>query len=143
MKLGILINNQDVLVKLYKTELNGRRALALRKVLKRLGEEIREYEEARNEYIKTHGTKNKNGDMAIEENTPEAAKFLRYVNEMATAEIDDVQPFFSESDLETLNLSVREIDQIEALGLMKAGHVDVPEPNAEIVPAAEEKEKSA
>lgn len=120
MKLGTLVNNQGVLEKLYKTPLDGRRAFQLRKRLKALGEEIKVYEEARAEYIREHGTAREDGGAEISPDDREAVSaFVEYLNGMLDNDIEGPEPFFTEDDLEAMSLSVQELDQIEALGLLK------------------------
>ncbi len=141
MKLGVLINNQSVLEKLYKTPLDGKRAFGLRKRIKKMNEEITTFNEARDEYIKTHGTERENGGVEIPQDDRKAVQaFVEYLNEMLGSEIDDMEPFFTEDDLAGMDLSVQEIDQIEALGLLKSEEKDsgIPEPKGKAIPAAEE-----
>lgn len=118
IKLRTLINSKKILDRLYKTRLDGARALRLRKIIKRLAEEIKTFNEARNDYILGHGEKTKEG-AKIEPNSPAFSDFLKFVQEMGEAEIDAPEPFFGEKELATLDLSAEDIDQIEALGLLK------------------------
>lgn len=118
IKLGMLINSKEILDRLYKTRLDGARALRLRKIIKRFSEEITTFNEARNDYILEHGEKTEKG-AKIEPNNPTFPDFLQYVREMGETEIDAPEPFFGEKELATLDLSVEDIDQIEVLGLLK------------------------
>jgi hypothetical protein len=118
LKLSVLVNNREILNRLYKTRLDGGRAFRLRKTINRLSEELHTFEAARDDYIRMHGKKTKDGGAKIEPGDSVFSDFLQYVNEMGETEIDAPEPFFSESDLTKLELSVEDIDRISALGLL-------------------------
>lgn len=117
MKLGILVNNQEILQRIYRTKLDGKRALKLRKTIKKLNSELETFNEARNDFIKEHGS----GDPPqIKSGTQAYTEFLEYFNEMAESEVEDPEPILTETDLGFLgDLSIEDIDHLEALGLLK------------------------
>jgi hypothetical protein len=84
-----------------------------------MSEEYRTFSDARNAYITEHGEKDEKGRVKIEPTSPAFAEFYQFVQELGEAEIDAPEPFFTPSDLSTLNLSVEDIDRIAALGLLK------------------------
>jgi len=121
MKLGIIIANREILQLLYKTRLDGRRALKLRKYIKALNEEILTFEEARNDYIREHGS---GEPPKIQPGTNGYTEFIKYLNEMAESEVESPDPILTESDLEHFGeLSIEDIDRIEALGLLEIDRV--------------------
>lgn len=119
MKLGALVNNREVLSHIRRSRLDGKRALRLRKIIGRFYEELKPFDDAKNEFIREHGEKTADGDFQIKSDDPKYAELLQYLNDMAATEIDDGEPIFTRSDLERLDLSVEDIDGIEALGLLK------------------------
>src|SRR6056297_2625458 len=119
MKLQALLVNREALTTLYQTKVDGKRALKLRKAIKKLGEELETFDEAKNEKIRELGEEDEQGNIQITPGTDAYNEVMQYLNEMTTSEIDDPEPILTEDDLETLDLSVQEIDQIEALGLLK------------------------
>ena len=124
MKLGVLVNNSEILERLYKTRLDGKRALKLRRTIKRLNEELQTFEEAKNERIKEVGETDEQGNMMVHPGTEEYNELVQYLNEMSGTEIEDIDPVLSTDDLETLDLSVEDIDRIEHIGLLKNGEVE-------------------
>jgi len=124
VKLGVLVNNSEILERLYKTRLDGKRALKLRRTIKRLNEELQTFEEAKNERIKEVGETDEQGNMMVHPGTEEYNELVQYLNEMSGTEIEDIDPVLSTDDLETLDLSVEDIDRIEHIGLLKNGEVE-------------------
>ncbi len=124
MKLGTLINNQGVISKLYKVQLDGRRALQLRKILKSFAKELETFEELKNEKVTNIGKKTKDGNFAVEPGTPEYQEAVKYINELANTDIADPEPVFTDDSLEKLELSAWELDAIIAMGLYKEADDD-------------------
>jgi len=118
MKLGMVVNNRDVLERLYQTRIDGKRALKLRKAIKQLNEELSNFDEARDAKIKEVGTADEEGNLQVELGSDAYQDVVQYLNEMAASEIDPPEAILIDNDLETLDLSVEDIDKIEQLGLL-------------------------
>ena len=106
MKLGTLINNRDVLERLYKARVDG---------------ELETFDEARNEKIKELGNETEDGGAQIEPGSEAYQEVMQYLNEMAESEIEGPEAILTEDDLFSLDLSAEDIDKIEQLGLLKEG----------------------
>jgi len=117
MKLGIIVNNQNILEKINKMDLPGSKVLKLRKIIKKFMEELRQFEEEKNNYILKHG---ENGELNRDSNPEAYEKAILFLNEMMNSEIDiEPAPILDDSDIENNKFSVADLDRLEALGLYK------------------------
>ena len=119
MIVGLLYNAKDTLQKLYDVE-NSKLALKIRKVIKKVSEEITVFEEEKENYIKKHAVE---GTDSIPMDSPEYAKAIEYLNELLNTEVEvSWEPVISSNEIEELNipnLSVRDIDNLEIIGILK------------------------
>lgn len=121
MKLETLLSNQDGLKKLTSaTGFKNGRVLQIRRMIKPLLSEIKEWDKIRDDYIKENGTPNEVGNPSIEFGTPEFKEFVEWQRDCFKQEISvgDIKPL-SDEEIEALNPSIDEIEQLEALGLYK------------------------
>jgi hypothetical protein len=104
------------LQKLYQADLSGKKALQLRKQIKKLQNELDTFTEARDDYIKRNG---ENGEIKPESEAYQG--LIDLLNEMAGEEIESqVKPVLTDANIESINLSVKDIDTLEAIGLYEA-----------------------
>lgn len=115
MKLSTLLAAKNAMTYAYTLKLkSGARALTLRKVLVALEEEMRAFEEVKNEYIKATG-KNELG-----KDDPEFAEVVARINEAASVEVETkIEPVIEMADLEGVEASAQDIDGLLAIGLIR------------------------
>lgn len=102
--------NQNTIPKVYKMDMTGKCKLLLRKALKLMTEELKTFEEVRDEY------KSKNN---IDNDTDKKSKkwkdFMAYLEEIGQQEIKVTwEPAFTDNDMNRLSLSPQDIDILEA-----------------------------
>ena len=121
MRLDVIINSKETLSKIYNISLNGVKALKFRRVLKEMNTELELFEEARTVFIKENGTKDGESEsFSLSPDTKEYEKFVIFINELASSEAKvKTEQLFEEKDLEQIELSARDIDNLIALGLLK------------------------
>ena len=118
MKLGTLVNNQQALEKLRKATFPGQKAFAMRKTLKGLTEELKTWEEMKTDYIKEHGEKLEGDRYEISPGSPAFVKFFDWANGVLSSDIQDPAEKLTEDDLAGVDLSIQDIEGLEALGLL-------------------------
>lgn len=118
MKIGELVNNRQTLEKLRKTTVSGKLALKLHRALKPSIEQLKEYDELRNEYILQHGETGKNGQPSIIPGTDAFTGYIAYVNEISEEEAHGGEATLSEKDLESVELTVDDVGLLYDLGVM-------------------------
>jgi hypothetical protein len=115
VKLGIIVNNADALKAAYGLKLkSGSRAFKLRSKLVEFEKQMEIFNAMKNDAIKATGKEQ------IGQNDPEFAEIVTMLNEAVTEDVDiTVEPLIEMADLESAELSAKEIDGIIALGLFK------------------------
>lgn len=115
MKLSTVLAAKNALTYAYTLKLkSGARALTLRKVLVALEEEIRNFEEVKNEYIKA------TGKSEIGPNDPEFAEVVARISEASGVEVEaKIEPVIEMADLEGVEASAQDIDGLLAIGLIR------------------------
>lgn len=113
MKLSTLWQSKEDLQIAYKAELDGRRALQLRKALKAIQAELDTAQELWNEAIQKYGS----GDR-INPGDPGWNDFVKYVTEAFDTEVDVVwEAVLQPDDFE--KISPKQLDALVAVGLME------------------------
>lgn len=122
MKLGEIIANRDAIGRAYDLRLkNGARTLRLRAVLAQLNEQLKRFEELKDSYIRATGKEQ------LGPGDPEFADVVKHLNEALEADVDvKVDAAIEMADVESVELSVREIEGLLALGLINMGAAPQP-----------------
>jgi hypothetical protein len=121
MKLGMIVAHKAVIEKLRTVQLPAKRVFRLRKAIKALSGELRQWEELKGDYIREHGKQDEANGFVIEQKDPAFEKYITWANEVLGSEVDRPKERLSEEDLEHVELSVAELEAIEALGLLSMG----------------------
>lgn len=138
VKLGVIVNFGEGMKKLSEMPLkavSGKKALQIRKTLKALNAEVETFNEAREQYIKENGETGEDGQVSI--SSPEAIqKANEFFNDMIMNEVEITwEPLFDEATIESVSehvdLSIKDLDFLEALGLMVEEESEVREVVAE------------
>jgi hypothetical protein len=118
MKLGILLNIEDSLQKVFDLELDGQRAIKVRKLIKKISNEIQVFREEQNSCIEKHGV---DGILSKETNPEAFEKWVKKANEMANTEVelDISEPVITTEDLNGAKISAKDLDALIAVGLME------------------------
>jgi vacuolar-type H+-ATPase subunit I/STV1 len=116
MKLGVIVNNRQVIDKLVQPTLPGDKALKLRRAIKQYRDELQHFDDEKNSYIQKYGK-----DNAITPDMSEAFEgIMKLMNEMAESEAQIKTGFvLSDEDIKSMEFSVQDIDSLVALGLYK------------------------
>ncbi len=123
MTLNTILQAKDILEKIYHLSLGGGKDLKFRKLIKKFNEEAKLFEELRIDFIKTKGETEGEGDsqtFSIKPDTPIYKEYINYINQLAFSEVDiKTEVLFADEDIERLEFSGFDIDNLIALGLYK------------------------
>lgn len=95
------------------TKVSGKLAYIIARNLRKLVDEIKEYEQIKNDLIVKHGTVNDDGVSFININTPEYKDFLKEINEYANIEQEVNLLKINPEDLYSSTLTAQEILSID------------------------------
>lgn len=131
MKLAVVVNCKSGLELAYQMKLkNGARAIKLRRLITAVNQELKNFEEIKDGYIRETGKE------AIGPADPEYAGIIMRINEAMNTEVDIAfEPLIEEADLENTEASAAEIDALFALGLIKTAEDKDKAPEGSAVPA--------
>lgn len=118
MTLGSVVNAEEALRKVMNSVLPADRVFKVRRVVKPLTDALKEYHEARNNYIREHGTTNKGGTTLSPESEAWEG-FIAYMNELLSEEIDPPERKLRIEDLGKIELTIADVDALEDVGLIK------------------------
>lgn len=119
MKLGLLVNNNDTLARLYNLELTGKRVFKLRKILRNMESEIKIFEETKNQYIMQHGKKI-DEIVQVVQGTKEFNKMVEILNDMLDTDIEvDIDFKLTEEEISEVKFSARDIDSLIDMELLE------------------------
>jgi len=126
IKLLVLLNNKEIIEKLKNLKLSligGDKVFQLRKNLKKMEEEIKLFDEAKEKYILENGVEAENGGFLIE-GEEEIKKANKFLFDMANSEIEVSWEKFLDQDTlqkisEDLDLKIQDIDILEDLKILE------------------------
>lgn len=125
IKLGVLVNNAGVLKKFEEIplrSLSGKKALELRRALKKIQEEIQVFEDAKDQYVRENGEPDEAGNVNIKD-PHMIKKAYQFLEDMAQTEVSVTwQPVLDDTTIEVIatniDLTIRDLDVIEEIKLM-------------------------
>lgn len=94
-------------------KVNGKLAYYIARNSRKIHNELIEFENVKNNYIRENGTLNENGDFFISINSNEYEKFLNFINEYAFIEHDVDIATISEEEFFNSNLNANEIFELD------------------------------
>lgn len=109
IKMNLCLN----FLKSISTNVTGKLGYAVAKNMRKIANELVEFENIKNEYICEHGKKDENGIFSIEKDSDEYKAFLDYIEEFANIE-HEVDIFeIDEEELEKSTLTAEEMLNLE------------------------------
>lgn len=106
IKVGLLFEAKDLIVKLYNVPLKGftgKEVLTLRKNISKIEKEAKEVEETRNKYISENGTADEKGNITIKDTDPNFQEVKEWVDDYMNSDIEvPWEPFINDEMLEKL-----------------------------------------
>ena len=94
-------------------KVNGKLAYYIARNIRKIHNELIEFENIRNDYIRKYGTVNENGDYFISVNSNEYENFLNFISEYASIEHEVDITTVSEKDFFNSNLNANEILELD------------------------------
>lgn len=95
------------------SKVSGKLAYVVARNIRKLTDEVIEYERIKNDLIVKYGTVNENGQSVIKVNTPEYNEFLKEINEYATIEQEVNILMITPEDLYSSTLTAEEMLNID------------------------------
>jgi len=115
MKIGTLLKAQDSLGKAVEVEIDGKRALKLRKIKRAIEAELQNFTEMRDDFIKKHGV-----DGAMKPENPKFNDLIKLLNEVQEEEVEiEIEPVLKVDDFEKVSTKV--LDDLMDIGLLTEG----------------------
>lgn len=109
IKMNLYLN----FLKSISTKVTGKLGYAVAKNMRKIANELVEFENIKNEYICKHGKKNKNGTFSIDNGSEEYRAFLDYIEEFVNIE-HEVDIFkINEEELSKSDLTAEEMLNLE------------------------------
>ena len=121
IKLVHVINGQQTLEKLYNVKLDGASAYKYHKVVTRLLKEVKTFNAVQNKYIQDNGVKDekKNTFSIPKDDIEKVEAYYKYIQPMIDQEIEAPDPIFAVKDLDGIELSMADVENLEQMNLLK------------------------
>lgn len=113
MQVAELINAREAVQRLYSAKVDGKKALAIRRSVRKMQEPLQDYDAALKDWVQSEELKDGAtfADLSSDQQ--------RHWNEMLTAEVEQSwEAALSGEDLDAVELSAAELDALIAVGLI-------------------------
>jgi hypothetical protein len=113
MTIATLLNAHSAIQALYSAQLDGKRALAVRRAVRKMNEPLADYEAARKQFVEDNGLDGAQLDTLTEEQRT-------YWRELHEADVEQTwEPVLGPDDLDRVELSAVQLDALIEAGLVR------------------------